>query len=45
MAVIGKDLPVSCVYQQEIACQNRIGMIPWTMPFAIDLDAKAIHGR
>jgi glycine/D-amino acid oxidase-like deaminating enzyme len=41
-AMLGEDLPVSCVYQQKIAFEDREGAIPRTMPFTIDLDGQQI---
>ena len=41
-AMLGEDLPVSCVYQQKIAFEDREGAIPRTMPFSIDLDDQTL---
>lgn len=40
--MLGEELPVSCVYQQKIAFEDREGAIPRTMPFTIDLDGQTI---
>ena len=40
-AMIGETLPVSCVYHQKIAFQDREQAIPRTLPFTIDLDRMA----
>lgn len=37
-AMLGETLPVSCVFQQKIAFEDRERAIPRTMPFTIDLD-------
>ena len=41
-ALLGESLPVSCVFQQKIAFEDRAGAIPRTMPFSIDLDGQKI---
>jgi glycine/D-amino acid oxidase-like deaminating enzyme len=41
-AMLGEDLPVTCVYQQKIAFEDREGAIPRQMPFTIDLDRQQI---
>lgn len=41
-AMLGESLPVSCVYQQKIAFEDRAAAIPRSMPFAIDLDGQEI---
>jgi glycine/D-amino acid oxidase-like deaminating enzyme len=41
-AMLGEDLPVTCVYQQKIAFEDREGAIPRTMPFSIDLDGQTL---
>jgi D-arginine dehydrogenase len=41
-AMLGETLPVSTVLQQKIAFPDRLGAIPRTMPFAIDLDGQRI---
>jgi glycine/D-amino acid oxidase-like deaminating enzyme len=41
-AMLGEDLPVSCVYQQKIAFEDRAGAIARTMPFTIDLDGQTL---
>jgi glycine/D-amino acid oxidase-like deaminating enzyme len=40
--MLGEQLPVSCVFQQKIAFEDRAGAIPRTMPFSIDLDGQKI---
>jgi D-arginine dehydrogenase len=41
-AMLGEALPVVTVLQQKIAFPDRLGAIPRTMPFAIDLDGQRI---
>ncbi len=41
-AMLGEELPVSCVFQQKIAFEDRGGAIPRTMPFTIDLDGQEL---
>jgi len=41
-AMLGEDIPVSCVYQQKIAFEDRYGAIPRNMPFTIDLDGQQL---
>ncbi len=41
-AMLGETLPVSCVYQQKIAFEDREAAIPRDMPFSIDLDPQEI---
>lgn len=41
-ALLGEELPVSCVYQQKIAFEDREGAIPRTLPFTIDLDGQEL---
>jgi glycine/D-amino acid oxidase-like deaminating enzyme len=41
-AMLGEDLPVSCVYQQKIAFEDRAGAIVRKMPFTIDLDGQSL---
>jgi glycine/D-amino acid oxidase-like deaminating enzyme len=41
-AMLGEDLPVSCVYQQKIAFEDRDGAIPRGLPFTIDLDGQEL---
>ncbi len=41
-AMLGEDLPVSCVYQQKIAFEDLEGAIPRTLPFTIDLDEQEL---
>jgi glycine/D-amino acid oxidase-like deaminating enzyme len=40
--MVGVMLPVTNVFQQKIAFEDRAGVIPRTMPFSIDLDAQFI---
>lgn len=41
-AMLGEDLPVSCVFQQKIAFEDRARAIPRDMPFSIDLDGQTL---
>ena len=41
-AMLGEQLPVTCVYQQKIAFEDRDGAIPRSLPFTIDLDAQEL---
>jgi len=41
-AMLGENLPVSCVFQQKIAFEDRAQAIPRDMPFTIDLDGQTI---
>lgn len=41
-AMLGEILPVSCVFQQKIAFEDRERVIPRHMPFTIDLDGQMI---
>jgi len=41
-AMLGEALPVSNVYQQKIAFEDREAAIPRAMPFSIDLDAQTL---
>ena len=41
-AMLGEELPVSCVYQQKIAFEDREGVIPRFLPFTIDLDPQEL---
>ncbi|RYF67824.1 MAG: FAD-binding oxidoreductase, partial [Comamonadaceae bacterium] len=41
-AMLGEDVPVTCVYQQKIAFQDREGAISRAMPFTIDLDGQTL---
>lgn len=41
-AMLGEDLPVSCVFQQKIAFEDTEGAIPRTLPFTIDLDEQTL---
>ena len=40
--MIGVTLPVTNVFQQKIAFEDRAGVIPRRMPFSIDLDGQVI---
>jgi glycine/D-amino acid oxidase-like deaminating enzyme len=40
--MLGYELPVRNVYQQKIAFEDHLGVIPRDMPFSIDLDAKTL---
>lgn len=40
--MLGEDLPVRNVYQQEIAFEDRERAIPRDMPFSIDLDPQRL---
>ena len=41
-AMLGEDMPVSCIYQQKISFEDRAGAIARTMPFTIDLDGQTL---
>jgi glycine/D-amino acid oxidase-like deaminating enzyme len=41
-AMLGESLPIATVLQQKIAFPDRLGAIPRTMPFVIDLDGQRI---
>jgi len=41
-ALIGEVLPISCVFQQKIAFEDREGAIPRDLPFTIDLDGQEL---
>ncbi|MCZ0735044.1 NAD(P)/FAD-dependent oxidoreductase [Phreatobacter sp. AB_2022a] len=41
-AMLGEELPVTSVYQQKIAFEDREGIVSRTMPFTIDLDGQEI---
>lgn len=41
-AMLGEALPVSCVFQQKIAFEDRAAAIPRAMPFTIDLDVQSL---
>ncbi len=41
-AMLGEELPVSCVYQQKIAFEDREAAIPRRLPFTIDLDGQEL---
>jgi hypothetical protein len=40
--MLGESLPITTVLQQKIAFPDRLGAIPRSMPFAIDLDGQSI---
>ena len=40
--MLGEALPVTCVFQQKIAFEDREGALPRTLPFTIDLDSQQI---
>lgn len=41
-AMVGEAFPVSCVYQQKIAFEDREGIVPRDLPFTIDLDGQRL---
>ncbi len=41
-ALLGEELPVSCIYQQKISFEDRERAIPRDMPFTIDLDGQQL---
>lgn len=41
-AMLGEELPVTCVYQQKVAFEDREGAIPRNLPFTIDLDGQGL---
>ncbi len=41
-AMLGETLPVRCVFQQKIAFEDRMGALPRTLPFTIDLDRQEL---
>jgi len=41
-AMTGESLPISNVYQQKIAFEDRAGVVPRNLPFTIDLDAQTL---
>ena len=41
-AMLGEALPVSCVFQQKIAFEDREAAIPRGLPFTIDLDGQSL---
>lgn len=41
-AMLGEDIPITCVYQQKIAFQDREGAVPRDLPFTIDLDGQTL---
>lgn len=41
-AMLGEEVPVSCVYQQKIAFEDRGRAIPRDLPFTIDLDGQEL---
>ena len=40
--MLGEDLPVSCIYQQKIAFEDREQAVPRNLPFTIDLDGQTL---
>jgi len=40
--MLGETLPVTNLFQQKIAFEDRLGAIPRDMPFSTDLDAKTL---
>ena len=40
--MLGESLPVTNLFQQKVAFEDRLGAIPRDMPFSIDLDAKTL---
>ncbi|TXN00407.1 FAD-binding oxidoreductase [Methylobacterium sp. WL64] len=40
--MLGEDLPLSYIYQQKIAFEDREGAIPRDLPFTIDLDGQEL---
>ena len=41
-AMLGETLPVSCVFQQKIAFEDREAAVPRDLPFTIDLDEQSL---
>ena len=41
-AMLGETVPVTCVYQQKIAFEDRERALPRTLPFSIDLDEQVL---
>jgi glycine/D-amino acid oxidase-like deaminating enzyme len=41
-ALLGEELPVTCVYQQKVAFEDVEGAIPRDLPFTIDLDGQEL---
>ena len=41
-SMLGEVLPVTNVFQQKVAFEDRLGAIPRNMPFSIDLDRKKL---
>ena len=41
--MLGETLPVTNLFQQKIAFEDRLGAIRRDMPFSIDLDAKKLN--
>jgi len=41
--MLGVELPVKNIFQQKIAFEDHLGVIPRDMPFSIDLDAKRLN--
>ncbi|MCX2698586.1 NAD(P)/FAD-dependent oxidoreductase [Ochrobactrum chromiisoli] len=40
--LLGEELNVSCIYQQKIAFEDHLGIVPRNLPFTIDLDGQKI---
>lgn len=41
--MLGEELPVTNMFQQKVAFEDRLGAIGRDMPFSIDLDAKTLN--
>ena len=41
-ALLGEQLPVTCVFQQKIVFEDREAALPRTLPFTIDLDPQRL---
>jgi len=41
-AMLGEVLPLSCVFQQKIAFEDRAAALPRSLPFTIDLDGQQL---
>lgn len=40
--MLGVELPIHCTFQQKIAFEDKLGTIPRSQPFSIDLDGQRI---
>lgn len=40
--MLGEELPVSNIFEQKVAFEDRLAAIPRDMPFSIDLDEKSL---